>query len=248
MASYQLHLGDCLEILPTLPDASVDAIIADPPYGTTACKWDSVIPLDDMWAELKRVIKPRGAVVLFGSQPFTTELISSNRAWFKYCWVWEKQQPTGFLHARQRPMKAHEDIVVFSSGQTTYNPQGTKPVCVQNGRKTKTGKGAYNQIKGAHYVQTVGDFPRTVLKIPCLTHNQIHPTQKPVALLEYLVRTYTNEGDTVLDFCFGSGTTGVACIKTGRNFIGCEKDASYYEIARQRLDAEAAKLAQMELV
>lgn len=244
---YQLYLGDCLDILPTLAAGSVDAIIADPPYGTTACKWDSVIPLDDLWAECKRVIKSRGAIVLFGSQPFTSQLVMSNLGWFKYCWTWDKKTGKGHLVAKIRPLQQTEDVVIFGKGKITYNP-----ICTpQKQRRLK--EYSRTEIMGGKSDPTyerMTDFlyPKTLLHFPWSPAKTLHPTQKPVALLEYLVKTYTNEGDTVLDFCFGSGTTGAACIKTGRNFIGMERDPGYYEIARQRLDAEAAKHTQMGLI
>ena len=230
-----LMLGDCLERMKEIPDGSVDLILADPPYGTTACKWDSVIDLALMWEQLKRIIKPNGAIVMTASQPFTTTLIASNLKEFRYCWVWEKQQPTGFLDARRKPMKAHEDVCVFYAATATYNPQGLIAVQVKNSRKNKAGNGVYGAVGADDYVQKEGNFPRSVLKIDRVTHGQVHPTQKPVALMEYLIKTYTNEGETVLDFVMGSGTTGVACKNTGRKFIGIEKDAGYFEIAKQRL-------------
>ncbi len=230
-----LMLGDCLERMKEIPDGSVDMILADPPYGTTACKWDSVIPLEPMWEQLKRIIKPNGAIVMTASQPFTTTLIASNLKEFRYCWVWEKQQPTGFLDARRKPMKAHEDVCVFYAATATYNPQGLIAVQVKNSRKNKAGNGVYGAVGADDYVQKEGNFPRSVLKIDRVTHGQVHPTQKPVALMEYLIKTYTNENETVLDFTFGSGTTGVACMNTNRKFIGIEKDAGYFEIAKQRL-------------
>ena len=230
-----LMLGDCLERMKEIPDGSVDLILADPPYGTTACKWDSVIDLALMWEQLKRIIKPNGAIVMTASQPFTTTLIASNLKEFRYCWVWEKQQPTGFLDARRKPMKAHEDVCVFYAATATYNPQGLIAVQVKNSRKNKAGNGVYGAVGADDYVQKEGNFPRSVLKIDRVTHGQVHPTQKPVALMEYLIKTYTNENETVLDFTFGSGTTGVACMNTNRKFIGIEKDAGYFEIAKQRL-------------
>lgn len=232
--TYRLYCGDCLDVLPTLAAGSVDAVIADPPYGTTACAWDSVIPLAPMWEQLKRVIKPRGAIVLFAAQPFTSALVMSNPQWFRYSWVWEKQQPTGFLDAKRKPLRAHEDIVVFSSGQSTYNPQGTIEVSAENGRVNKSGS-CYGSIKRGDFSQTVGNFPRTVLHFDKVSCGQVHPTQKPLDLLAYLVRTYTNAGDTVLDFTMGSGTTGVACRMEGRNFIGIELDPHYYAIAERRI-------------
>lgn len=239
----QLMHGDCLDILPTLPDASVDAVICDPPYGTTACKWDSVIPFEPMWRELKRLIKPRGAVVLFGSQPFTSALVMSNPGWFRAAWVWEKQKPTNFLQAKRQPLRAHEDVVVFSDSAMRYNPQGLQLVNVKSGRKNKAARGVYRDVPGADYVQTVGNYPRTVLKFDTDTSNP-HPTAKPVALMEYLIRTYTDAGDVVLDFTMGSGTTGVACVNTGRRFIGIERDAGYFAIAERRI-AEAAMQTRM---
>lgn len=232
---YQLFHGDCLEIMPTLAAGTVDAVITDPPYGTTACKWDSVIPFDAMWDGIKHVVKPRAAVVLFGSQPFTSALVMSNPKWFKQNVIWEKQQPTGFLDANRKHLDSHEDVLLFSDGLATYNPQNTKAVKVKSGRKNKGGNGVYGSVKNADYVQTVGNYPRSVIRQKCVTHKQIHPTQKPVALVEYLIKTYTNEGDTVLDFTMGSGTTGVAAMRTGRRFIGIEMDKGYFDIAHERI-------------
>ena len=231
-----LYLGDCLEVMAVLPDASVDMILCDLPYGTTACKWDAVIPFEPLWAEYRRVAKRNAAIVLTASQPFTTALIASNLADFRYCWVWEKQQPTGFLDARRKPMKAHEDVCVFYAATATYNPQGLITVQVKNSRKNKSGSGVYGAVGADDYVQKEGNFPRSVLKIDRVTHGQVHPTQKPVALMEYLIRTYTNEGETVLDNCMGSGTTGVACLNTGRPFIGIEREPKYFDIACRRIE------------
>jgi site-specific DNA-methyltransferase (adenine-specific) len=238
---YRLIHGDCLEVLPTLEAGSVDAVITDPPYGTTACKWDSVIPFDPMWAGIKHVIKRNAAVVLFGSQPFTSALVMSNPKWFKYEWIWDKVNLfTNQMNAKQRPMRQHENAAVFYQEVPTYNPQW------RQGKPYKT------QRKGLIEVFTVtrrnGEnltglmYPGTVLSVPGRLPNEqgLHPTQKPVALLEYLIRTYTNEGETVLDFTMGSGSTGVACLNTGRRFIGIEKDAAYFAIAEQRL-AQAAQ-------
>lgn len=240
---YELHCGDGLEFMATLPAASIEAIITDLPYGTTACAWDEVIPFVPMWEAVKRVLKPRGVFVTTASQPFTSALVMSNLEWFRYALVWEKQNPTGFLHANYRPMKSHEDVLIFSDGQTNYNPQGTKPVSVKNGRKSKAGTdGIYNRIPGPNYVSTTGNFPRSVLRFDRVTHDQLHPTQKPVALYAYLIRTYTNPGDTVLDFCCGSGTTGVAAIKEGRNFIGVELDEHYFNVGRKRMEEAAMQM------
>jgi len=229
---HTLYHGDCLDILPTLPAQSVDAIIADPPYGTTACKWDSVIPLDAMWRELKRVIKPRGAVVLFAAQPFTSALVMSNAGWFRYEWMWRKSKPVGHLNAKKRPMLAHESIAVFSSGGELYNPQGVRETYAIIKR---TNNGAYRDCSKTT-PQLVTGYPHTVLEF---SHDVStgHPTQKPVELLRYLVRTYTNPGETVLDFTMGSGTCGVACAMEGRHFIGVELDAGYFDIAQRRIES-----------
>jgi len=231
-----LH-GDCLEQMKTLGDGSIDMILTDPPYGTTACKWDSIIPLEPMWEQLKRVIKPNGAIVMTASQPFTTTLIASNMNMFKYCWVWEKGAPVGFLNARRMPLKDHEDICVFYQKQPTYSPQGLTVTNTKSSRKngkTKTG-GTYGAVSDVEYVAKEGNFPRSVQRFKRVTHKQIHPTQKPVALMEYLIKTYTNEGETVLDFTMGSGTTGVAAKNLNRSFVGIELDPDYYNIAKARV-------------
>lgn len=245
-----LYHGDCLDVLPTLPSASVDAVIADTPYGTTQCSWDSVIPFEPMWKELKRLIKPRGAIVLFGSQPFTSALVMSNPEWFKYEWVWEKNEATGHLDANRRPMRAHEQVLVFAAGQTTYNPQkttGHEPTRSGNTKYGITNSPIYRpNIIEIKYQGVTTRYPRSVQRFakPHISEGLLHPTQKPLALLEYLVKTYTNEGDTVLDFTFGSCTTGVACVNLGRNFIGIEKDAGYFEIAERRITAAQAAMRQ----
>ena len=230
----RLMHGDCLERMKEIPSSSVDMVLADVPYGTTACKWDSIIPLEPMWKQLKRVIKPNRAIVMTAAQPFTTTLIASNINMFKYCWVWEKNRATNFIHAKRRPLAAHEDIVVFMSGKLFYNPQkttGHKPTSAAKGCSQGTiyhGKNIRDYAGG-----DTTRFPRTVLKFDC--ERGLHPTQKPVALMEYIIKTYTNEGETVLDFTMGSGTTGVACANTGRKFIGIELDRGYFKIARDRI-------------
>lgn len=242
MSDYELYHGDCLAVLPTLPAASVDAVIADPPYGTTACKWDSVIPLDRMWAELKRVIKPKGAIVLFAAQPFTSALVMSNVEWFKYEWVWDKVAVSNFLNVRRQPLRKHESILVFSRGQHNYNPQisgkARKPFSNSRNKHSEV----YNDY-GDNANVGVG-YPQSIITVMrpvhlCDPDFGQHPTQKPVDLLCYLVRTYTNVGETVLDFTMVSGTTGVACLKEQRDFIGIELDRQYFEIAKRRI-AEAA--------
>lgn len=229
-----LHLGDCLEVMKQIPDKSVDAIICDLPYGTTACKWDSVIPFEPLWAQYKRICK--GAIVLTAQSPFDKVLGASNINMLRYEWIWVKEAGTGFLNAKKAPLKNHENVLVFYEKNPTYNPQmrtGFKPyVCKKGGDSENYGTGLSNNIvtvnNGDRYPLTVIEFKRD--------KDKIHPTQKPVALMEYLVKTYTNEGDTVLDNCMGSGTTGVACKNLNRNFIGIEQDANYFEIAKGRIN------------
>lgn len=235
--------GDCLELMKTIPDGSVDMILTDPPYGTTACKWDSIIPFEPMWEQLKRIIKPNGAIVLFGSEPFSSLLRCSNLKMFKYDWVWNKTKPQGFLNAKARPLVEHELIHVFSSGTCTstsktmtYNPQGLFDVNVvlRNTDTESIGK-RKSRESGSEYKQTRSGYPRSILKY---AHDQskLHPTQKPVALLEYLIKTYTQENETVLDFTCGSGSTGVAAKNLNRSFIGIELDQNYFEIAKERIE------------
>jgi site-specific DNA-methyltransferase (adenine-specific) len=237
-----LMKGDCLERMKEIPDGSVDMVLTDPPYGTTACKWDSVIPLEPMWEQLKRIIKPNGAIVMTASQPFTSVLISSNLKMFKYSLVWEKSRVSHFAQAPYRFLTTHEDIVVFSSGGTaknakcrmTYNPQGLidcNKVCKGKGHSDHRPS---NKIQ-EDYVQTKTGYPKSILKFKS-DNAENHPTQKPVALMEYLIKTYTNENETVLDFTMGSGTTGVACVNLNRKFIGIEMDDKYFEIAKKRIE------------
>jgi site-specific DNA-methyltransferase (adenine-specific) len=235
-----------------LPDASVDMILCDLPYGTTACKWDAVIPFEPLWAAYRRIAKPNAAIVLTAMQPFTTALIASNLDDFRYEWIWVKNLPTGFANARLRPMTAHENICVFYKSAPIYNKQPTQSKITDrklggsNGIRgaSKKTQGAYGRLQVLAEEITLKETvcPRTTLDIPCVPRatGTVHPTQKPVALMEYLIRTYTNEGDTVLDNCMGSGTTGVACNNTGRNFIGIERDPQYFEIAKSRIGASQA--------
>ncbi len=232
----QLHHGDCLDILPTLPDKSVDAVICDPPYGTTACKWDSVIPFAPMWEQLKRIIKPRGAIVLFGSQPFTSALVMSNVKMFKYQWVWDKVTGVGFQIAKYRPMMQHEDVIVFCNGTPKYNPimvKRDKPIIGKVATPSKSSPLKYYDGIARSYTHK---FPKSILTFNKAAVRGLHPTQKPLPLLEYLVKTYTNAGDTVLDFTFGSGTTGVACVNLDRDFIGIEKDDQYFNLGSSRIN------------
>ena len=237
-----LMLGDCLERMKEIPDASVDMVLTDPPYGTTACKWDSIVPLEPMWEQLKRVIKPNGAIVMTAGQPFTTTLIASNMRMFKYCWVFGKSLPVGHGYAKYRPMSNHEDIVVFSNGggKTPYNPQKTpreKPRTYT--RKSASLSGSSSMISHDGKTRILdGKNPTTIQMFnTSIQRGKVHPTQKPVALMEYLIKTYTNEGETVLDFTMGSGSTGVACVNTGRRFIGIELDPEYFAIAKQRIES-----------
>ena len=230
---------DCLKVMPNIPDKSINAIITDLPYGTTSCHWDTIIPFKPLWEQYKRIIKDNGAIVLTASQPFTSALVMSNTRWFKYEWVWEKSHPTGLFSAKYQPMKYHENILVFGNGKTKYNPQmweGEK----NHRRNTKS-------HKTSHYGETIFTedtlnglkYPKSIQYYISENNNgKLHPTQKPVALFEYLIKTYTNEGDLILDNCAGSGTTGVACKNTNRNFILIEKEEKYCKIAKDRLRQE----------
>ena len=229
--------GDCLERMKEIESGSVDMILADCPYGTTACKWDSIIPLEPMWEQLKRVIKPNGAIVMTASQPFTSVLVCSNLKMFKYSMVWKKSQSTGHLNAWRMPMRAHEDLVVFYNKPPTYNPELT-PKPAKNIRpvtnRTKTTDCYGSHKLDAHRCPPDKTMPNSILEFNN-AQGGLHPTQKPVALMEYLLKTYTNEGETVLDFTMGSGTTGVACVNLNRKFIGIELDENYFEIGKKRI-------------
>ena len=220
-----LMQGDCLERMKEISDGSVDMILADVPYGTTSCAWDSIIPLEPMWEQLKRITKPNGAIVMTAAQPFTTTLIASNMKMFKYCWVWKKSKPTGHLNAKKQPLRTYEDVVVFYDNQCIYNPQGVKPA---DKVVSRTNRGNYGECSKTTR-QTVTNYPRNIVEFPSV--DGVHPTQKPVALMEYLIKTYTNEGETVLDFTMGSGTTGIAAANTDRDFIGIELDENFYSNA-----------------
>ena len=233
--------GDCLEVMEDIPDKSIDMILCDLPYGTTACKWDVIIPFEPLWKQYKRIIKDNGAIVLTASQPFTSALVMSNIKWFKYEWIWEKTQATGMLNANKQPLKSHENILVFYQKQPTYNPQktqGHKPMNSGTKKSVILNKSnVYGKVKAdLSFGGNTDRYPRTnlIFKSDKQT-NYLHPTQKPVALFEYLIETYTNEGDLVLDNCAGSGTTGVACKNLNRNFILIEKESEYCKIAEQRV-------------
>lgn len=244
---HKLHHGDCLKAMHDIPSRSVDCVIADPPYGTTNCAWDSVIPLPTMWGHLKRIIKPRGAIVLFSAQPFTSALIMSNVEGFKYCWVWDKVSTPSFLLAKIKPMVRHEDICVFGDGAINYYPV-MKPRAVARRiggyRTQEVNERSTNPYPDDGKIRiSTEEFPGSILTFSNADHNnRYHPTQKPIALLNYLVSTYSKEGDTVLDFTMGSGTTGVACERLQRNFIGIELDEGYYNVAKRRIEQATSQL------
>ena len=228
-----LKCGDCLELMKDIPDKSIDMILCDLPYGTTKNKWDSIIPLEELWMQYKRIIKDDGAIALFSQMPFTASLVNSNIKMFRYEWIWEKDNGTGFLNANKMPLKIHENIEIFYKKTPVYNPQmrtGFKPYKTFTGRKT-TNYGDFDRVE----TKSSGErYPIDIIKFK--KDSGLHPTQKPVALLEYLIKTYTNEGATVLDNCMGSGSTGVACVNTNRNFIGIELDEKYFNIAKERIE------------
>lgn len=241
--------GDCLKRMKEIPAGSVDLIITDLPYGITGFRWDKLVPFEPLWKEYKRVLKPYGVILLFGIQPFTTRIINSNLQEFSYIWYWIKNHKTGALNARKQPMKCAEEIAVFTvnrerkngNEKATYNPQGLtklrEPKERKNNIETHYGRTCSEEIKNSNRIQTYTGFPTHLLYFNVETE-RFHPTQKPVDLLAYLIKTHSNEGETVLDNCMGSGSTGVACIQTGRNFIGIELDENYFQIAKGRLEKE----------
>jgi site-specific DNA-methyltransferase (adenine-specific) len=232
-----LMQGDCLELMKTIPDGSVDMVLTDPPYGTTACKWDSVIPFEPMWEQLKRVTKKNGAIVMTASQPFASALVMSNPKWFKYEWVWDKVRPSGFHIAKYRPMMRHENALVFCKTTPVYNRQMTirdRPVKGRVASSSDSSPLKYSDGKKREYTHK---NPQSILVFNKGADGKyVHPTQKPVALMEYLIKTYTNGGETVLDFTMGSGTTGIAAKSLNRNFIGIELDEEYFRIAKERIE------------
>lgn len=249
----ELYHGDCLKLMKNIPNCGVDMILCDLPYGETRSGWDKVIDFDELWLQYLRIIKPNGAIVLFGNEPFSSHLRMSNEQLYRYDWKWVKNRATGFANCNYRPMRAYEDILVFSKANASaggknrsmvYNPQGLVPVNLTK-RNTDKRKGLVsqnnnnvgekNQLNSAtEYTQKFTNYPSNLLFFDC-EKKYVHPTQKPVALLEYLIKTYTNEGETVLDNCMGSGSTGVACVNTGRNFIGMEIEKEYFDIASKRI-------------
>ena len=252
--TYKIKQGDCLELMQQIPSGSVDMILCDLPYGTTSNSWDAVIPFEQLWVEYGRIIKHEGRIVLFSAQPFTSVMIASNLKNFKHTWTWIKPRPTGFQNAKKMPLRATEDVCVFNG--KSYYPQGLvrcNKIC-KNYKSTgggnirgdivaSSGKGSL-RTAGREYIQEFTNYPRNILEFG-LDGQKLHPTQKPVALCEYLIKTYTNEGEWVLDNCMGSGTTGVACINTNRNFIGIEQEEKYFTIAKDRLEkAEESAIQQ----
>lgn len=249
VVNIQLKQGDCLKLMKEIPDQSVDMILCDLPYGATRCKWDTVIPLEPLWAQYKRVIKTNGAIVLFGSEPFASRLRLSNLEWYKYDWIWDKVKGTGFLNAKKQPMRNHENILVFYGKQCVYNPQKTFGHVRKQAYKSKR---LQTEVYGEQKSDTVYDsterYPRSIQVFSTDTQkSSLHPTQKPVTLLEYLIRTYTNEHETVLDSCMGSGSTGVACVNTSRNFIGMELDERYFQIAKKRIYERVDRVEQSKV-
>lgn len=241
----EMFLGNCLEIMTQLPEKSIDLVLCDPPYGITDCKWDSIIPLDEMWSSLERVVKPKAAMVFTASQPFTSRLVSSNFKAFKHSWVWEKNRGSNFLNVKYAPMKEHEDVLVFCNNSPTYNPikeprkgGGTARAdyAVSRNPYLDRSEGFVSKLKQKPCTQLITKLrcPRSIQKFN--TEVGLHPTQKPVALMEYMIRTYSNEGDTVLDFAMGSGTTGVACMNTNRRFVGIELEPKYFAVAQERME------------
>ncbi len=235
----KLHEGNCLEVMAKLAPESVDLILCDLPYGTTPCLWDVLIPFEALWKQYRRVAKRNAAIVLTSDQPFTTTMIASNYSEFRYCWTWKKPYATGFMNANKMPLKNTEDVCVFYRKLPTYNPQGIVEVNKSKITKRANSTSVYNNMalkEGAAFTQRFTNYPRQVIEFAREKGKTIHPTQKPVALMEYMIRTYTNEGDTVLDNCMGSGSTGVACKNLNRSFIGIELDPQHFETAKKRIE------------
>lgn len=248
---YNLHNGDCLDVMETIPNQSIDLVLCDPPYGTTACSWDSVINLELMWEQIKRIIKPNAPVVLFGQEPFSSLLRCSNFEMFKYDWYWRKSRPSGFTNAKLKPLKDIEIISVFSTGKTAngslnnmpYYPQGLEDIDMEWKRPTQylDGDKGVNPARKSHKLSRKiekGGYPRQILEFANPNNNVLHPTQKPIDLMEYLISTYSLEGQTVLDFTMGSGSTGVAAKNLGRKFIGIENNLEYFNIAKERFEGK----------
>jgi len=237
MGTQKLLQGDCLELMKDIKDKSIDMILCDLPYGTTACKWDTIIPFDKLWEQYERIIKDNGAIVLTASQPFTSVLINSKIKLFKHEWVWNKKQGGNAMLVKRQPYKIHENILIFSKSICVYYPQMIKGKMRKKGMNYEHNAGIYGGRRKSYEKISDDYYPKSILEISNANRrNRLHPTQKPVALMEYLIKTYTNEGDLVLDNCMGSGTTGVACKNLNRDFIGIELDKKYFEIAKQRIE------------
>jgi DNA modification methylase len=244
MQYNKIILGNCLDEMVKIPNESIDMILCDLPYGTTQCKWDTIIPFDELWKQYERIIKPNGAIVLTATQPFTSTLVMSNIKMFRYSLVWEKSKSTGYLNSKKMPMRAHEDILVFYKNLPTYNPQKTIGVPYDKGKANRPTE-VYNEQKGEIHVKNEDGtrYPRSVqyFKTAESEGKVFHPTQKPISLFEWLIKTYSNENDVILDNCIGSGTTAIAAIRTKRNYIGIEKDEIYYNITMERIEEQHKK-------
>jgi site-specific DNA-methyltransferase (adenine-specific) len=250
MEINKIYCGNCLDIMPEIESKSIDMILCDLPYGTTACKWDQIIPFEPLWAQYKRLIKDYGAIVLTAGQPFTSALVMSNPGMFKYAWVWKKTRAANFMNVKNKPLCVTEDVLVFSNGTTAnrsqkrmmYFPQGVQK-SNRVYKRPNPNSSSHGYMRPSHTAYHGGDgykmqgenYPKNILEFPSEINKTVHPTQKPVALFEYLIKTYTNEGDLVLDNCIGSGTTAIAAINTKRNFIGIEKEQKYVDIANERI-------------
>lgn len=237
---YTLFHGDCLDIMNDIPDSSIDMVLCDLPYGTTSCRWDTIIPFEPLWEQYNRITKDNSAIVLFGTEPFSSRLRMSNLKNFKYDWIWKKSKPSGHLNAKRQPMRAYEIISVFYKKQCAYYPQGLIEGVFDNNRPSRGSKVKGEYVHGAERcnfgLSRYTNYPINILEYPNPNNKTVHPTQKPVELLKYLINTYTKAGGVVLDNCMGSGSTGIACVETDRDFIGIELDDKYYSIAKQRID------------
>jgi site-specific DNA-methyltransferase (adenine-specific) len=235
--TIDLRYGDTIEQMKLIPDKSIDFICCDLPFGTTQNKWDIVIPFNQLWEQYKRIIKDKGTVILFGNQPFTTDLICSNRSWFKYEIIWDKGRASGHLNAKIMPLRKHDNLIVFCNGKTTYNPQFTEGESYTRTNKSETCRGNYGKHKDSTIENDGYRYPTSILYYPIgRQQNKIHPTEKPIGLIEILIKQYSNEGETILDNTFGSCTTGIACINTNRNFIGIENNMDYFNISLKRVE------------
>ena len=235
---YKLLNGDCLELMSKIPYKSIDAVICDLPYGTTKCSWDIIIPFDKLWEQYNRIVKDNGAIVLFGTEPFSTKLRCSNIKNYKYDWIWCKNIKTNFVHAKRQPLRQYENIVVFYNKQCTYNPQKTQGhIPTQKATNCSNGN-LYYESKRDYVGGNTDRYPSNIISFDVVDiKKREHPTQKPIDLIEYLIKTYTNEGDLILDNCMGSGSTGVASLNLNRNFIGIELDKNYFNIAKDRIES-----------